>query len=556
MRDDATEAGAATDEAQGDAPGIRPAEKPKRPPPPAGPDFTPVRRFVEHPWKGPGLAFLLGAVAALGHVPVSWPWLAMLAFALAIGLFTMEIGWWRAAWRGLAMGTGFFAVSWFWIVEPFFVDPPRHGWMAPFALLFLSAGMALYWALAFGLAAALGRWAGGGQKARAIWLVALLTGAEMLRSILFTGFPWALIGQIWVDWPQMQGAALFGADGLTLVTLTAAALPTLFGARRMVLGGIAGAALAALPGLYTALRVPGGPPALAEPAQIVRIIQPNAAQHLKWRPDMIDVFWQRMLDQTAAEGELGAPDVVIWPETAVPYLLQNAQGPFQQISASAGEAMVALGIQRRDDAGRWYNSLAVLSPAGEVTEVYDKHHLVPFGEFMPFAGLFARLGIFGLAANDTGGYARGPGPRLVALGQAGLALPLICYEAIFSRDIARAPARPDWLMNVTNDAWFGQISGPYQHLAQSQLRAVETGLPVLRSANTGVSAVIDPYGRILQALPLGEAGIIDSPLPSALPPTMFARWGTLPVLVALSFLVTWATALGVTRGLAGPRNRA
>ncbi len=460
----------------------------------------------------------------------------------------MPLGWRIAGWRGWAMGTGYFAVSLFWIVEPFFVDPVRHGWMAPFALIFMAGGLALFWAGAFALAHLLGR----GTASRALWLVVTLTGAEVARSVVLTGFPWALVGHIWIGWPQMHVAALGGADLLTLITLTAAALPALFGARRLMLGAIAGAALAAAPGAYAALRVPDGPSALMAQAPVVRLVQPNAPQHLKWRPDMIAVFWERALELTAAPAASRPPALVIWPETSVPYLMQGAAPGFERMAAAAGAPVVA-GIQRRDDARDWRNALVVLDASGAVTALYDKHHLVPFGEYMPLAAVFERWGIFGLAANLAGSYAAGPGPRVLELGALGLAMPLICYEAIFARDVRVAPERPDWLMHVTNDAWFGQISGPYQHLAQARLRAVEFGLPVLRAANTGVSAVIDGHGRLLAQIPLGEAGHVDAALPPPLAETVYARHGGWPVGLILAALATLALGLGRAHGVASER---
>lgn len=529
------------------APSLRPPSSQARP----RVDTAPVRRAVARPATGLALAFLLGLVAATGQAPLSWPWLSLVAFALAFGLFTLPLGWRLAAWRGWAMGTGYFAGALFWIVEPFFVDPLVHGWMAPFALLFMAGGLALFWAGAFAASHALGP----SRPARALWLAAALTGAEMLRSVILTGFPWALVGHIWIDAPQMHLAALGGADALTLLTLTAAALPTLFGAARLLLGAVSGAVLAALPGAYAALRVPDQPVAPAEPAQIVRLVQPNAPQHLKWRPDMIPVFWQRKLDLTAAppDAEGSPPDLVLWPETSVPYLLEGAAPAFARMAeAVPGPARIAAGIQRRDETGRWRNSLVALGPGGALDALYDKHRLVPFGEYMPLGDVFARAGIFGLAANLTGAYVPGPGPAVIDLGPAGRAMPLICYEAIFAPFIRAAPERPDWLMHLTNDAWFGRLSGPYQHLAQARLRAVEFGLPVLRAANTGVSAVIDPFGRVTTSIPLGRAGFADAALPAALPPTPFARLGRMPALAALAVLAGLAAALSLRGGLADP----
>jgi len=521
------------------------------------PDPAALHRLAAGPRSGPALAFGLGAIAALGQAPWSLPWLALAAWAAAFALLTGATCLRAAALRGWALGAGHFAVALFWIVEPFLVDPVRHGWMAPFALAGLAGGLALFWAAAVALAQALGPSA----RARALWLVATLCGAEIARSVVLTGFPWALIGHVWIGAPQMQLARLGGADALTLLTLVAAALPVLVGGRGAagrVAGLCAGAALAAAPAL-----LPSAAPPPRGDAPVVRLVQPNAAQHLKWRADMIGVFWDRKLRLTAegpqktgpagGRAAAAAPALVLWPETAVPALLGQAGPEFAAMARAAGGAPVAAGIQRRGPGTAFHNALAVVAPDGSLAALYDKHHLVPFGEYMPAAPLFARVGVFGLAARATGGYAPGPGPALIDLGPLGRALPLICYEAIFARDIRAAPARPDWLMHVTNDAWFGRLAGPQQHLAIARLRASEFGLPVLRAANTGISAAIDARGAVLAALPLGVEGALDVALPPALPPTPYARLGGLPVLAALGLVCAAAVTLSLRRGLAPRR---
>lgn len=493
-----------------------------------------VTRRVSARFSGASLASALGVLAASGQAPLGWAWLSVAAFALCFGVLLLPERWQVVAWRGWFFGSGYFGGALFWIVEPFFVDPLRHGWMAPFALVFMAGGLALFWAAAFGLAARLG----GTPRMRAAWLVLTLVTAELLRSFLLTGFPWALVGHVWIGAPQMQAAALVGAHGLTFLTLVAAALPAVFGSARMVFGALSGIALLGIVAAWGSFRLPDGPAPLREPSLYLRLVQPNAPQHEKWQPEMIPVFYDRQLELTRAAPAPGQPkpDVVIWPETAIPWLLEHAGPAFAEISAAGQGAQVLVGVQRRGEDGAWYNSLAQLAPGGALEAYYDKHHLVPFGEYMPMMHLFAQAGVFGLAANETGGYTAGPGPALLDLGGAGRVLPLICYEAIFPAEIALAPGRADWIVHVTNDAWFGRVSGPWQHLAQAQLRAVEVGLPVMRAANTGISAAIDPYGRILEALPLGEAGRLDTSLPAALPPTPYARFGDLPVLVVLAML--------------------
>ncbi len=274
----------------------------------------------------------------------------------------------------------------------------------------------------------------------------------------------------------------------------------------------------------------------------VRVVQPNAAQHLKWRPDMIPVFFSRALELTATPAD-PPPDLIVWPETSVPDILSRAGPAFAAMRAAAGpDAVIVAGLQRRE-AARFYNSLAVLAPGtADPWDHYDKHHLVPFGEYLPYAAFWARFGLDGLAANVDGGFRPGPGPQIVTLPGIGPALPLICYEAVFPQDVFRAPARPALLLHATNDAWFGDFAGPYQHLAQARLRAIEQGLPMVRAANTGVSAIIGPRGRVLVGVPLGEAATADAPLPAALPPTPYAIHRDSPVF-ALTLLLLGLAAL-------------
>lgn len=473
--------------------------------------------------------FGLGLLAAIGQAPLSLPVPSLLALAGLFALFDRAPGARAAARIGWAGGAGYFVGSMFWIVEPFLVDPVRYGWMAPFALLLLPGGLALFWAAAFALAA---RLASGWRR---LFLGAvLLAAAEASRAFVLTGFPWALVGYIWIGAPQMQLAALFGPHGLTLATLLAAALGAVWLGRSR--GWLVAPALAAVAilgaGYWGQARL-----ALPEPPATgitLRVVQPNAEQSLKWDPAKASEFLSRLFTETEAPPAGAAPDLVIWPETAVPYLLNGSETLVAEIDRAAGGVPVAFGIVRRDGE-RLYNSLVVTGPGGSVGQIYDKFHLVPFGEYMPFGELFARFGINGLAASQGGSFSAGPGPELLDFGPAGRALPLICYEAIFPQHPLRAE-RPDWLLNVTNDGWFGKISGPYQHLAQAQLRAVEQGLPMIRAANTGISAVIDAKGRELERLELGVQGRIDAALPPALPPTPYARAGDWPVFALIALM--------------------
>lgn len=506
-------------------------------------------RAVRPPLRRLALAATLGALAATGQAPLGWWGVTLVALSGLFWLVAAEPRPGAAGWLGWLAGAGYFAAALFWIVEPFLVDLPRHGWMAPFALLLMAFGMALFWLVAAALAALCGptrRW-------RLLLLAVTMAGGELLRGYVFTGFPWALLGHVWIDTPVAQAAAWIGPVGLSLLTLALAGLPHLPPAplgRGLALAAAA-AALAAVWGAGAArLAAPGPAP---QRDIVLRVVQPNAAQHLKWRDDMNRLFFERQLAATAAPAAR-RPDLVIWPETAVPWLLDRPGPVLEMITAAAGGVPVALGIQRTEGT-RGFNSLAVIDAAARPAAVYDKVHLVPFGEYIPFGDVLTHVGITAFAAREGNGYTPGPAPAILDLGALGRVLPLICYEAVFPQDLRAAPGRADWILQVTNDAWFGSLAGPYQHLAQARLRAVEQGLPLVRSANTGVSAVIDAKGRVLEALPLNTEGFLDAPLPAALPATPYARTGDWPVAAVLATLFLLLALTGHRKAVDRPAAR-
>ena len=493
----------------------------------------------------------LGLIAALGLQPFGiW---AATPVALAVLIWRLARARPRACfWHGLAAGLGWFGLGMSWIVEPFLVEPEIYGWMAPFALILMALGGALFWAVPAWIAARVA----GGWRWQAVALGAALVLSDWLRGWIFTGLPWALIGHGWIGTPVAQAASVTGAVGLSALTLTLAVLPTALWhpLPRHRLAGFA-------PGILLGVLLAGatwaaGLSRLAAPLPpdtdiALRIVQPNAEQRLKWDPEWSEIFFRRLLDLSA---EPGPRDLVIWPETAVNFLLEDA-GPVLPAMAGAAGAPLVMGIQRYRD-GRFYNSLVVLDPDGTPGAAYDKFHLVPFGEYIPWGDEMARIGITAFAAQQGNGYSAGPGPALMRAGAAPPFQPLICYEAIFPQHLRGLPERPGWLLQVTNDAWFGRFSGPYQHLAQARLRAIETGLPLIRAANTGISAVIDARGELRETLALGEIGRIDAPLPGALPPTLWLRWGPAPVvLAALLMLALSAAAPRIARRRQARKNQ-
>ncbi len=463
----------------------------------------------------------------LGQAPFGF-WLvalagAVLAFLRCFGAVNIRI----AGLRGFSVGFGFALVAMHWIVEPFLVDADRYGMLAPFALAAMAAGFGTFWGVGFAVA----QWLAAGTGWRAgLALAVCWTLAELARSYIFTGLPWALIAYTWIDTPVYHLAAEFGPHGITFMTLGLSAILAAAVVRSAWSGALLAASIGAIAwfaGTLSALP----PDTEGADAPILRIVQPNAPQHLKWDPDWRDVFFERLL---ALSAEPGDPDVVIWPEVAVTFALNSELAPYDRISAAAGGKPVILGGQRIAD-GRARNSALVLDETGTPQALYDKYHLVPFGEYMPGGALVASLGIKGLADRSEFGFVAGPGPVIIeTLGPGLRFLPMICYEAIFPHELRRVgPTRPDFLLHMTNDAWFGKFAGPAQHLAQARARAIEFGLPVVRAANTGISGVIDTQGRVIGRIDLGTAGKADVSLPAAHGSTTYWRNGDKPVLVAL-----------------------
>jgi len=485
-------------------------------------------------WRRGLAAAGLGALAALALPPVFLLPLLVPAFVGLMWLVEESRGAGRAFADGWWFGFGHSLVGLYWIFNAFVVDAPQYGWMAPFAVVGIAAATALYAAAATALARlalARRRLAGAG---RVLVLAALWTAMEWVRGWLLTGFSWNLIGSVWVlSDAVIQLAAVAGVYGLSLLTVAAAAMPATLAvaaAGRRWLPTAAAAAALAVVWAGGALRLASaGDEAVA--GVRLRLVQPNIPQHLKWQRDLRRghvVNQLRMSTQppAAGAGPSAAPTHVIWAETAVPFVLADSPSLAAALAGAApAGGLIIVGAPRTTPAGvaprRIWNSLQALDSGGRITAAYDKFHLVPFGEYVPFRG------ILDIPKLTAGRQDFSPGPGLRTLDLAGLppVSPLICYEAIFPGRVVDAAKRPGWLLNLTNDAWFGRSSGPYQHFAAARLRAVEEGLPLVRVANTGISAVVDAYGRVRHALALGRAGIIDSALPAAIATTPYGRYG-------------------------------
>jgi apolipoprotein N-acyltransferase len=490
-------------------------------------------------------ATLLGALSVLAFAPIhAWPVLFLTLGALVWLLDgchrqheSLAERLKCAGFLGFCFGFGYFLAGLYWVAEAFLVEPWRHGWLLPFVVTALPGGMALFFAAASALAMLL--WLPG--AGRVLALAIALGLAEFARGHVLTGLPWNLLGYgLLGTLPLMQLAALFGIYVSSLVAVLLFASPAAIAAPAgsRLAGGKGTAAFAAIFFVLLALGYVWGERRLAAASHEstgvrLRIVQANVDQAEKWRPENAAEIFTDYLDLTKSAG-LSDIDVVIWPETAVPFLLADAEDALTAIGEALPEGVSLLVgsarlVEERDAQGelevaRVYNSVLVIDDRGSVVDSYDKIHLVPFGEFLPFQDFLESLGFMQLTG-VRGGFSAGASARALNIAGAPPARALICYEMIFPDEIAPADARPGWLINVTNDAWFGSSAGPYQHFHQAQIRAIEQGLPVARAANTGISAVVDPYGRILAEIGLGEKGVIDADLPKASPPTLFAQFG-------------------------------
>jgi apolipoprotein N-acyltransferase len=505
-------------------------------------------------------AALAGALSVLAFAPVhAWPVL-FLTFGALVWLLdgcharhgSLGPRLKSAALVGFWFGFGYFLAGLYWIAEAFLVEPWRHGWLIPFVMTAMPSGMALFFAAAAALAMAL--WLPGAGR---VFALAIALGlAEYARGHVLTGLPWNLIGYgVLATLPLMQIAALLGVYALSLLAVLLFASPAaLFAPSGSQLGGgIGSAALAGLLVTLLGLGYVWGERRLASAALDstrvrLRIVQANVDQAEKWRPENSVEIFNEYLELTKAGG-LENIGIVIWPETAVPFLLADAPDALSAIGdalpqgtsllVGSGRLVEESNAPGEPIADRIYNSLLVVDDQGGVIGSYDKIHLVPFGEYLPFQSFLESLGIMQLTG-VRGGFAVGKGPRLLAVPGAPPASPLICYEIIFPDEVTDRAARPGWFINITNDAWFGSSAGPYQHFHQAQVRAIEQGLPVARAANTGISAVIDPYGRILAEIGLGERGAIDADLPKVGPQTPFVQFRTiLEISVLVLALAGW-----------------
>lgn len=475
-----------------------------------------------------------------------------------------------AAGAGWWWGFGYFLAGFWWLGAAFLVEPSKDAWAMPFGVIGVPAVLAFFPAVGFALARLL--WSA--RASRVFALAAGLGVSEGLRAHLFTGFPWNNYGMAFGNSLVLsQAASLIGNGGLTFLVIAICAAPATLAdpARRSrsLPGQLAPTGLAV--GAIVCLIVFGANRLAQDNGETVagvrlRLVQPDTPQDDRFsyaNKDKILADYLELSDRATSPERSGLADVthLIWPELAFPFILARDADALETIGKAlpAGTLLIT-GAARMEAAGaggrtnpRYFNSIEVVGSGGVLLDAYDKVHLVPFGEYLPFDGLLRKAGLSNFV-HIPGGFTAGNRHRVLDIPGLPPVAPSICYEAIFSDEtLPTIPAadrlRAGVILNVTNDGWFGRTAGPYQHLAQARLRSVEYGLPMIRDANSGISAVIDPYGRIVASLPLGARNVLDASLPTKLAPTLYSRRTWLIELLVYILFILLGLASGCSRRL-------
>ena len=513
-------------------------------------------------WRRRAIACISGAIGALALPPFSLVGLIVAPMTVAVWLIDgatdssgarpLSAGLRMAFGAGWWMGLGYFVCGLWWVGSAVLVDADKFAWALPLAVIALPAGLAVFPALGFAVARLF--WSSSPMR---IFALAFGLGvSEWARGLLFTGFPWNDIGMaLGANLTLAQIASLVGLHGLTFLAIAIFAAPaTLWrvgGRRPAFTPTIVAAVTLSLIAGFGAVRLTA-PASATVPGVKLRLIQPNISQGASFAPENRDAILRHYLamsDRPTNSARNGVQDVthLIWPESAFPFILSKDAQALGDIAAllGAGQTLITGAARVETSAGgepSYYNSIEVLDRDGLRPERYDKQHLVPFGEYVPFESVLENAGVTQFV-QVPGGFTQGSGTRILNIQGLPSATPLICYEAIFPVEIGDAlsgASRPGWMLNVTDDAWFGLTPGPYQHFAQARLRAIELGLPLVRAANSGVSAVVDGFGREIVVAPLGAEAVLDAGLPKPLPPTWQSLFGSVGAAIIAAALLAAA----------------
>jgi apolipoprotein N-acyltransferase len=474
-------------------------------------------------WRRALAAFLAGALAVFAQAPfdffavcfVSFPALVWLLDGAIVGpparflkrlVPAFAIGWW--------FGFGYFLAGLWWVGDALLVEAESFAWALPLAVLALPAVLAVF----FGVATALARliWSNGIGR-----IAALAFGfgaAEWLRSVLLTGFPWNPVGYAAMPIPMMmQSVSVTSVIGMNALAVFVFAMPALLASKRHRRAGLVVAVLLGLAHVAFGYWRLAAENVQSSRSLAVRIVQPSIAQNVKWDGSVRDSIFRALLDLSAQPPKAGGrkPQLILWPETSVPFLFTERPDALVAIGELLDDDQVLMagavraeGIPASESGARYYNSVVAINGGGEIFDAVDKVHLVPFGEYVPFQDLLGGFGIEKIVSFPMS-FSAGSQRHAVTLPGGIRAQPFICYEIIFPGLVGADTAAADLIVNVTNDAWFGDTPGPYQHFRQAQIRAVETGRPLIRAANTGISGFVDPRGRIVEALAVNTSGVMD-----------------------------------------------
>lgn len=491
-------------------------------------------------WKIAGLSFILGVLLAATFAPLHLVFFLPLCFSGLLILLGTATTKWQAFFIGWWFGWGQFIAGLYWVGVAFTIDANAHAALIPLPVLGLPAFLAIFTGLV-----TLATYLVNVQK---LYRIAIFTGFwvvfEYGRGLIFTGFPWNLAGYSWGNiLPMLQWTAFIGIYGLTLLTVLMSSLPAIMVEKDT---SLVKRITTVLVGAVVFISMMGvgywrmaHPPLSNLPDSRIRIVQPNIAQADKWRPNLKFSHVRKLAELSTQKTEK-LPKYLIWPETAIPFFLTtNDKLKFYlQRIVPQGGALIT-GAPRKDPNQRQYwNSVQALSSEGQITAIYDKRHLVPYGEYLPLRDFFEKSGIASLIpVLDQMSDFSTPDPSAsstITIPGLGPARVLICYEVAFPWEV-RGEESFDWILNVTNDGWFGDTSGPYQHLIVSKVRGIEQGVSIIRAANTGISAIINAYGETVSFLPLNRQGIIEGEIPSPLSErTLYSAMGEiLPISLTL-----------------------